>query len=131
MVTPDTVRFAIALWLASGAMVRVKGEVAVPSSGASTIALALLTEVDGFVISIRCITPGEVLCPVAVGGVGVGVGVGVVVVVVVVVVVAGTGALVRNPVSFTKAKPDGVPVAVSNCITGTSEEFRRLGPTTY
>ena len=44
---------------------------------------------------------------------------------------AGGGALVRNPVSFTKANPDGVPVPVSNCSTGTSEESRRLLPTTY
>ena len=42
----------MALWLASGAMVRVKGEAVVPSSGASTIAVALLTELDGLVMSI-------------------------------------------------------------------------------
>jgi hypothetical protein len=43
----------------------------------------------------------------------------------------GGGELVRNPVSFTKANPDGLPVPVSNAITGTSEESRRLLPTTY
>ena len=44
---------------------------------------------------------------------------------------AGAGALVRNPVSSMKANPEGVPVPVSNAITGTSDEFKRLGPTTY
>jgi len=44
---------------------------------------------------------------------------------------AGGGALLRNPVSFTKANPDAVPVPVSNVSTGTSEELRRLLPTTY
>ena len=51
--TPETVRFMMALWLASGAMVRVKGDAVVPSSGASTIAVALLTEPDGWLMLIR------------------------------------------------------------------------------
>ena len=61
MVTPDTVRFAIALWFASGATVRVKGELVVPIRGASTMGVALLTELDGLFMSIRWITPGDVL----------------------------------------------------------------------
>ena len=60
-VTPETVRFMMAVWLASGAMVRVKGEAADPSSGASTIWVALLTEAVGLVMSMRSMTPGELL----------------------------------------------------------------------
>ena len=48
-------------WLANGAMVRVKGEAVFPSSGASAIWVALLTEVVGWVMSMRSITPGELL----------------------------------------------------------------------
>ena len=51
--TPETVRFIMALWSARGATVRVNGEVVVPRSGASTVGVALLTELDGLVMSIR------------------------------------------------------------------------------
>ena len=60
-VTPETVRFTMAVWLANVAMVRVKGEAAVPSSGASAICVALLSDVVGLVMLMRSITPGAVL----------------------------------------------------------------------
>src|ERR1035441_2101772 len=120
----------MAVWSANGAMVRVKGEAVVPRSGASTMGVARLTELDGLVMSIRWTTPGEVLWPVPLVGVEVVVVPVVEVPVVVVVGLTGAGELVRKPVWPTKAKPDGAPVPVSNCITGTSEESSRLLPTT-
>lgn len=87
-----------ALWSASGARVRVKGQATLGTSGASTMAVGVAAA--AWVGSTRSITPG----------------------------LDAAGVVVRKPAWFTKANPEGVPVAVSSVPTGTSEAFSQVLP---
>jgi len=76
-------------------------DVLAPSNGASTIRVGRMP--DPLIMFTRWITPGLAL----------------------------SGAVVRKELPLMKANPEEMPLEESSCVTGVSEEFSRLFPTTY